>query len=116
MFDPTGMLKSMRGETMEAWSKMMVDFVNTDEYADATATHLNNWLTSSIPFRKAMEKVMAESLASLNMPTREELATLAGRLTHVEMRLDDMDAKLDKLLSLAQKPPVKKASKPKGKS
>ena len=48
-------------------------------------------------FRKAMEKVMAENLANMNMPTRAELTTLAGRMTNVEMRLDDMDAKLDRL-------------------
>lgn len=112
IFDPTGMFKSMRGESMDAWSKMMVQFVNTDEYAEATASAMNAGLTASTPFRKAMEKTMAETLASLNMPTRAELTTLAGRLTNIEMRLDDMDAKLDELVRLAAKP---RTTKPAGK-
>lgn len=116
IFDPTGMLKSLRGQSMDAWSKMMVQFVNTDEYAEATASALNTWLTSSTPFRKAMEKGMAEALASLNMPTRAELTTLAGRLTNIEMRLDDMDGKMDELLRLVGKTRKTKAGGAKPKS
>ena len=32
------------------------------------------------------------------MPTRTDLLTLAERVTNIEMRLDDMDAKLDQIL------------------
>ena len=116
MFDPTGMLKSMRNETMDTWSKMMVDFVNTDEYAEATAANLNNWLSSSTPFRKSLEKYMAEALANLNMPTRDELTTLAGRLTNIEMRLDDLDDKLSELLKLAKTTSTNKSDTKKAKS
>jgi hypothetical protein len=40
---------------------------------------------------------MAQSLRQLNMPTREDFVGLAERLTHIEMRLDDLDAKLDEM-------------------
>jgi hypothetical protein len=96
-FDPTGMLKSMRDSSMEAWSKMMIQWVNTEAYAQATATALDAWLTSSTPFRKALEMAMTQALTNLAMPTRADVISLAERLTNIEMRLDDMEAKLDEI-------------------
>ena len=54
-FDPTGMFKSMRDANMDAWSKMMIQLVNTDAYAKATGAMLDAWLATSAPFRKAIE-------------------------------------------------------------
>ena len=48
-FDPTGMLKEMRDANMDTWAKMMVDFVNTDAYAESTGAMLDAWLTTSGP-------------------------------------------------------------------
>jgi hypothetical protein len=98
VFDPMGVFKSMRNENMDAWAKMMVQFVNNEAYADATGKMLDAWLSNSGPFRKLIENTMAQALANLSMPSRDEVTRLAGRLTNVEMRLDDLDAKLDEIL------------------
>ena len=102
VFDPTGILKTMRNDSLEAWSKAMVQFVNTSAYADATGKMLDVWLSNSEPFRKQMENVMSHALANLSMPSRDEVTRLAERLTNIELRLDDMDAKLDQLLQALQ--------------
>jgi hypothetical protein len=94
-FDPTGMMKSMRDASMDSWSKMMIEFVNTEAYAKATGAFLDAWLTSSLPFRKALEAVFTQVLTNLQMPTRADVTGLAERLTHIEMRLDDLEAKLE---------------------
>ena len=94
-FDPTGMFKTMRDANMDAWSKMMIQLVNSDAYAQATGSMLDVWLTSSIPFRKVIEMAMTQSLTTLNMPTRTDVIHLAERLTNIEVRLDDLDAKID---------------------
>jgi hypothetical protein len=94
-FDPTGMFKSMRDAGMETWSKTMIQLVNSDEYAQATAAMLDAWLTTSAPFRKILEGTMTQVLTQLNMPTRTDVTSVAERLTHIEMRLDDLEAKLD---------------------
>lgn len=94
-FDPFGAWKSMRDGGMDAWSKMMIQMVNTEAYAQASATMLDTWLTTSAPFRKAIESSMTQVLTQLNMPTRTDITSLAERLTHIEMRLDDLEAKLD---------------------
>lgn len=102
-FDPTGMFKDMRDATMESWSKMMIQLVNTDAYAHATGAMLDAWSSSSAPFRKAMETVMTQVLSNLSMPTRADVISLAERLTNIEMRLDDLEAKLDEKVQATRK-------------
>jgi hypothetical protein len=94
-FDPTGMFKSMRDASMDAWSKMMIQLVNSDAYAKANGAMMDAWLTSSSPFRKALESTMSQVLTQLNMPTRSDVTGLNERLTNIEMRLDDLEAKID---------------------
>jgi len=95
-FDPTGMFKGLRDAGMDNWSKMMIQLVNSDAYAQATATMLETWLSSSSVFRKVIEATVTQVLTSLNMPTRADITSLAERLTNIEKRLDDLDAKLEK--------------------
>jgi hypothetical protein len=102
-FDPTGLLKEMRDAGMGAWSKMMIDMVNSEAYAQATARVLDAYLSSSTPYRKATEAAMAQALANCNMPSRADVISLAERLTNIEMRLDDLEAKLEEGLRPARK-------------
>jgi hypothetical protein len=93
-FDPAGVFKGLRDTGMDAWSKMMIQLVNTEAYAQATGVTLDAWLTASAPFRKAVEQATTQVLINLNMPTRTDVIGLAERLTHIEMRLDDLEAQL----------------------
>jgi len=108
IFDPTGMGKKMRDASLDAYAKMMVELVNTDAYAESTGAMLDSWLSSSAPFRQAMENAMRQSLANLKLAGRDDITSLAERLTNIEMRLDDMDAKLDEALRPAEKNTGKK--------
>jgi hypothetical protein len=98
VFDPTGMMKTMRDAGMDNWAKMMTGLVNSDAYAEANAEMLNAWLSSSAPFRKSMETAVNQSLSVLNLASRDDITRLASRFTNIEMRLDDMEAKLDESL------------------
>jgi hypothetical protein len=100
-FDPTGMFKTMRDANMDAWSKMMIQLVNTEAYAKGTAVMLDAWLSGSAPFRKAVESAMTQALTNLNLPTRGDISSLAERLTNIEMRLDDLEARLEESLHAA---------------
>jgi hypothetical protein len=103
VFDPTGMMKTMRDAGMDNWAKMMTGLVNSEAYAEANAEMLNAWLSSSAPFRKSMETAVNQTLTALNLASRDDVTRLAERFTNIEMRLDDMEAKLDE--SLRQKGP-----------
>lgn len=97
-FDPTGMLKSIRDASMDRWSKLMTEVVSTQAYAEASGEMLDAWLASSGPFRKSVENAMLQALNNVKVPSSEDIKRLAERLTNIEMRLDDMDAKLDELI------------------
>src|SRR5262245_12187734 len=94
-FDPFSAWQSMRDAGMDAWSKMMIQLVNTEAYAQATGAMMDAWLTTSAPFRKAIETTMTQVLTQLNMPTRSDITGLAERLTNIEMRLDDLEASIE---------------------
>ncbi len=96
-FDPTGVFKSLRDANTDAWAKAMVQLVNTEGYAKATAVMLDAWLASSGPFRKAIETSVTQVLTNLNMPTRDDVTKLAERLTNIELRLDNLEVKLDEV-------------------
>ncbi|MGB6131659.1 MAG: hypothetical protein WBG54_07755 [Acidobacteriaceae bacterium] len=94
-YNPFEPFRDLRDATLDAVAKAMVEAVNTEAYAQATGTMLEGYLTAVAPFREALGKSMLQALQQLELPSRQELAALAERFTNIEMRLDDMDAKLD---------------------
>jgi len=104
--DPFEAFRKVRDTYFEGMSKVMIDAVNTEEYAQATGTLLNNYLTASAPFREAMDKAMVMALEQLSLPSRQQVIALAERLANLETRLDDLDAKLDRIVELASRSPV----------
>jgi len=97
--DPFEAWRQVRDASLEAWAKTMTEAVNSDAYAKASGAMLDGALTASIPFRQMLEKAMLQALEQLSMPSRADIISLAERLTHIEMRLDDLDAKIDLLLT-----------------
>jgi hypothetical protein len=97
-FDPMDPWRGMRDAYMDVMAKTMVDAVNSEAYAQASGAILDSYLTASSPFREAVEKTMLKVLEQMSMPSRADVVSLAERMTNVEMRLDDMDAKLDRIL------------------
>ncbi len=87
--------RGMRDAYLDAWAKTAVDMVNTEAYAQATGAMLDTYLTVSAPFREAVERAMLKTLEQLAMPSRVDVVSIAERMTNIEMRLDDLDAKLD---------------------
>lgn len=96
-FDPLESFRGMRDVYLDAMAKAMVEAVNTEGYAQASGAMLDSTLTLSAPFREAMEKSMVQALQQLSLPSRQDIVALSERFTNVEMRLDDMDAKLDRI-------------------
>ena len=96
-FDPLGFWRTTQNASLDAWSKTMIELVNTDAYAEATGRMLDSYLAASVPMRKAVEQAMTQVLGQFNMPTRAEVLSIAERMTNIEMRLDDLDARFDEM-------------------
>jgi len=105
--------KSMRDTSLDSWSKTMIETVNSDEYSRTTGQWLDTYLTLSQPFRRIIDLMMTQVLTGLNMPLRTDVTSLAERLTNIETRLDDQDAKLDDILSAIKTVSVSKPTTPK---
>jgi hypothetical protein len=114
-FNPFEPFREMRDAYLDSMAKVMVEAVNTEGYAHANGAILDSYLTASAPFRETLEKWMVMTLQQLSLPSRQEVAVLAERFTNMEMRLDDLDAKLDQIARLivearpAASPPVESA-------
>lgn len=98
--DPMEAFRDLRDGYLDAWAKAMVETVNTDAYAKTSGVVLDTYLSASSPFREAVEKAMLHVLEQLSMPSRADFVSLADRVTNIEMHLDDMDAKLDRIEKL----------------
>ena len=105
--------KSMRDTSLDSWSKRMIDTVNSDEYSRTTGQWLDTYLTLSQPFRRIIDLMMTQVLTGLNIPMRSDVTSLAERLTNIETRLDDQDAKLDDILSAIKAVSIQKPTTPK---
>lgn len=93
--DPFGAWRTLRDANMEAWARLMVETVNSPAYAQAMGALLDAYLTSSAPFQQSLQTTMTRALAQLNMSSRADVTSLAERLTNIELRLDDLDARLE---------------------
>jgi len=111
-FDAVDPWRGMRDTYLDAWAKTMVEAVNSEAYAQASGAILDSYLTASSPFREAVEKTMLKVLEQMSMPSRADFVSLAERMTNVEMRLDDMDAKLDRILQQVSKAASAERMKP----
>jgi len=98
--DPFEPFREMRDAYLDAMSKTMVEAVNSESYAKASGAMLDWSLTATGPFREAMDKSMLQAMQQLSLPSRQEIAALAERFTNLELRVDDLDAKLDRVLDL----------------
>jgi polyhydroxyalkanoate synthesis regulator phasin len=111
--DPLAAWRDMRDASMEAWANVMNDVVRTDAYAQSSGVLLDTYLTTSGPFYEFFQKAMSQTLQELNLPSRTDFASLSERLTNIEIRLDDMDAKLDRIAAKIAEPASPPASREK---
>jgi hypothetical protein len=104
-FDPFGHWKSLRESGMDTWSKAMIDFVNSDAYAKASAEWLDSYLGMSESWQRTVEQTLTRTMTQFNVPTTNDIVRLADRLTSIELRLDDLDAQLDEIQRLVTPAP-----------
>ncbi len=97
-FDPFAPWKQFQETSMKAWAKMMSEAVASEDFAKSMGQYLDSYLEASAPMRRQIEDTMEKYLQQMNMPTRNEVISLAERLTSLEMRVDDLDAKTDEIL------------------
>lgn len=104
--NPFMLLRSFRDATLDTMSKTAIEAVNTDLFAQWLGAYLNTSLTVGAPIQRAVDQYMQAVLPRLNMPSRDEVTSLARRLTNIELRLDDLDGRIDDILLAVRSAPA----------
>jgi polyhydroxyalkanoic acid synthase PhaR subunit len=97
-FDPFAPWVQFVDRWMKSWSGVMSETVANERFAASMGEQLEGMFEATKLVRQQMKVSVEQYLQQMNLPTRDQVASLAERLTNVEMRLDDLDAKLDDTL------------------
>lgn len=87
----------------KAWSQSMSEAASSERFAEAVGKQMETQLDSFAQARKSFGEMMDAYLKEMNLPSRGEVAGLAERLTSIEIKLDDLDARLDEVLDHLKK-------------
>lgn len=100
--DPFGVWRAYRDAGLEAWAASMARLVASEEFAQALGAQIDASMALTGPMQEFVEQYMERYLASVQMPSRNEVTRLAERLTNIELRLDDLDARTETMLTLIE--------------
>lgn len=98
--DPFSQMLQFYDDWTKTWAGAMSQMVSSKPVADAMAQQMETNLGAIGLMRRQMGEMMEQTLQQMNLPSRKEVLGLAERLTQIEMRLDDLEAKLDEALDL----------------
>jgi hypothetical protein len=76
-------------------------FMGTDEFSRA----MNQLQNMQLGMQKAFTEAMAKHLASLNLPSRDDVLRVGQAVHEVDMRLARLEQKLDEVARAAGVPP-----------
>ena len=107
--DPMETMRELRDAYLDTWSKYLIETVNSESYAKASGAALNSYLNVAAPLKEPTEQALLRTLEQLHIPTSVDFAGLAGRITNIEMQLDNADAKLDRIEKLLRAMPPQDA-------
>ena len=101
--DPFANVVEFYDNWTKAWAKSMSEMVASPRMAETMAQQTEGSLDFWSVVNKQVSEAMEQYLQRMSLPTHGEIMSLAQQLTAVEMRLDDMEAKLDEVLDQLKK-------------
>jgi len=96
--DPMASMVQFYEQWTNTWAKSMSETVANPRFAETMAQQTEGSLEFWALVRRQVGEAMEQYLQQMSLPTQSEVVGLAERLTTIEMRLDDVDAKLDEVL------------------
>jgi hypothetical protein len=90
-------VRAVRDSTMEDLARVTLAWTSSDTFQTINAAISKPALLTTAVLRRATESAMADVLARLNLPSREDVLALSQRLTRIELVLDDLGSGMDQL-------------------
>lgn len=100
IIDPLAQMFQFYDTFAKSWSGVMSEAVASKSFAESMGKQMESSLDTMTLMRRQMGDFMEQYLQQISLPTRKEVLSIAKRLTHLEMALDDLDAKMDEVLDL----------------
>lgn len=91
--DPAAMLRDMLGQWEKTSNEAMTQIMATNEFGRA----MSQMTTMSLEAKNSFSEVFGKVLTGMNLPTRDELLTVATQIREVDARLDRIEALLVRL-------------------
>jgi hypothetical protein len=98
--DPFAQMFQLYDTFAKSWSNVMSEAVASRSFAESMGKQMESSLDTMTLMRRQMGDFMEQYLQQISLPTRKEVISIAKRLTHLEMAMDDLDAKMDEVLDL----------------
>ncbi|WP_375429177.1 hypothetical protein [uncultured Sphingomonas sp.] len=98
--DPTALFRTMIGE----WEKLTNSLGGQMGTTDEVARLIGGASSAGAQAQAAIHGLMERALAAANMPSRGEVEDLSARLARIEGALFRMEAKIDAIAGVADKP------------
>lgn len=95
-FDLEAMTRQWQELMMDSWGKMTKQVVGSDTFAAASSAYMD-W---ALNWQKQMRNNTGQFLESLEIPKRSDLARLSKQVMAVELRIAEMEDRLDKMTGL----------------
>jgi hypothetical protein len=90
--------KQFVDQSIEAWSKALGQVMGTEAFAQLLGRSLDQLLAAQAPIRKAAERSVEEGLQALGLPSRAQVAGVAGQVADLEDRIERLEDALRLLL------------------
>jgi polyhydroxyalkanoic acid synthase PhaR subunit len=95
-FDPFEVWKSIYDKTEEKWSEVLQETMLTEGYSELMGQVQNGYLQ----YHELIQKGTNAYLKQVNMPSREEVSSIASLIINVEEKVDNLDQRIeDELLT-----------------
>jgi polyhydroxyalkanoic acid synthase PhaR subunit len=89
--------KRFLDDSVEAWSKVLGQAMETEGFAAAMGKFLEQYLNTVGPMRKALHSSSEDFLRSMNLPSRKQVIDLAGQVVSLETRTEALEEQIEKL-------------------
>jgi ABC-type transporter Mla subunit MlaD len=100
--DPIGMVRNVTDSLLRSASSFVDEVVASEGFSQTLARGMQAVVTTTASARARVNTLGEFASEWLNIPTRRQLIEVARRLNHLELALDDVDAKADQVLKLLE--------------
>ncbi|WP_134698491.1 hypothetical protein [Ammoniphilus sp. YIM 78166] len=90
-FDPFAVWKQFYDKAEEQWSQTIDEAMHKEEFSKWMGQSLNSYLQYQNVARQSAEKYLEQA----NMPSRQDVANIAGMVVNVEGKLDKLEQTIE---------------------